>query len=882
MKVKPVSRLYLTFEVDLDSMSVILIKDGKQGRTYEASQYFQYFVEYGVRKVDVEQLKEHFSISYFQNMLVKGKAPESFEFCVKFVGKDYKILECKMKVVENTSSNIIQINLEDISHKRLEQLAYIKEHSLELEYQPAAKPFDIKFEELSKKQRSSVNKIRGAVVAMLVVLTVFYAGYIYNIYSDEKEKTESDMLETCRIASQTVEQQLDYSAKDVTALEDVIINFGDTVTEKEALDYLQKSKAKYGYTAAALIDENLNLVASDKSLYHSLNVKELIQNSEEQKFVLLSGQGESTSRYLNYCIYSDKLRLSGKKYIGIMALYDLPTICNVLSMRGHYYDEEIVMSDLEGNILWDNKKVISDKIESNILSCLSKPVEGDDLGEKINTIKGNMQVGKSGIYKFTNGGERIYAAYTPLRVDGLYLFSWSSEKFLNAKNVHFIFQSLFLWILILLLPTLITIYVMKHTKKARINLEELAYRDNVTQGMNANYFDEMATNAIKAMECTYCLVLTNIVNFNIYNKKYGYMKGDEVIRRLFLGICKYIDEDELVCRTYADHMMILLKYVTEARTEDRLAEISKCLIGTNIKVEFGVCIIRDATMDLEVAKERANMALMSEKKRFSEYAAWAFYGLELVEKISFEKELENTMYKAFRGGEFKIYIEPRYNLENRALCGGDAYVVWKHPDKGILKPGLFMDIFERRGLVLCLDTYIFEEICKRIKMNLDQGRSVMPVCIKLHKSNFNYTNSIDKFKRIKNRYDIPGKFIEFEITEQIFYEKISNIEELVDCIHSMGCTCIMGNFGGGYLAVNMLQGMKVDGIKLDKSCMRQPMPEKMVCAMVEIGKAMGVKTIAAGILEETQVRYLKKCNCDEGTGSVFSKTISLGDYINIF
>lgn len=884
MKVKPVSRLYLTYEVDLDSMSVILIKDGKQGRTYEASQYFQYFVEYGVRKVDVEQLKEHFSISYFQNMLVKGKAPETFEFCVKFVGKDYKILECKMRVVDNTSGNIIQINLEDISHKRLEQLNYIKEHAIELEYQPAAKPFDIKFEELSRKQKGSANRIRWVMFVMMACLTLFYAVYIYNIYSNDREKIENDMLENCKIASQSIEQQLNSSSKDVAAVGDVITNFGADTTEQEALDYLQKSKARYGYVAAGLIDENLNLTLPDKSLYNNLNlnVKDIVNKSEDQKFVLLSGKGDKTNQYLNYTVYSNKLKLNGKNYAGIMALYNLQTMCSGLSGRGQFLDDDLMLSDINGQILWCNNRATANELNTDVINCLAGQNESDLLTEKANAIKGNMQVGKSGVYHIASKGENTFAAYTPLRINGLYLFSWTTHDLFDVDNIHFVLQSLFLWILILLLPTLLMIYIMRHTKKARSNLEELAYRDNVTQGMNANYFEQMAGNAIKAAECTYCLVLTNMVNFNIYNKKYGYIKGDEIIRRMFLGICKYIDEDELVCRTYADHMMILLKYVSDARIEERLVEISKCLIGTNIKMECGICIIRDATMDLEVAKERANLALMSDKKRFSEYAAWSFYGLELVEKISFEKELENTMYKAFRGGEFKIYIEPRYNLEHRALCGGDAYVIWNHPDKGILKPELFMDIFERRGLVLCLDTYIFEEICKKMKKNLDQGRGVMPICMKLHKSNFNYTNSIDKFKRIKNRYDIPGKYIEFEITEQIFYEKKRDIEELVDSIHAMGCTCIMGNFGGGYLALNMLHGMKVDGIKLDKSCMGQPMPEKMVCAIVEIGKAMGVRTVAAGIKEETQVRYLRKCSCDEGTGKIFSKTITLGEYINIF
>jgi diguanylate cyclase (GGDEF)-like protein len=556
------------------------------------------------------------------------------------------------------------------------------------------------------------------------------------------------------------------------------------------------------------------------------------------------------------------------KYLGIVALYDLSKICNIITLRGHCYDEKIAIVDLNGKILLDNIK---------------NHTTDETLFERnINDIRENMVSGKSGTYQFIWQGEKMFTAYVPLQVEGLYLFSFSTQDFIDARDGRFITLSILLWFLILLLPCLMMIYVTKNSRKMRKDLEELAYRDHITKGMNVNYFNEVASSAIKAMESPYALVLTNIINFNIYNEKFGYMKGDKVIRQLFLGICKYIEEDEFICRTYADHMMILLKYQTEQRLEERLVEVSKCIMGTSFKLEFGICVIRDATMELEVAKERSILALNSGKKRISEYAAWAFYGLELVEKISFEKELENTMYKAFRRGEFKIYIEPRYELEKRAVCSGDAYVVWKHPDKGILEPDLFMDIFERRDLVICLDTYIFEEICKKIRIHMDEGGDVMPVCLKLHKSNVNITNSIDKFKRIKNRYEIPGKYLEFEITEEIFYEKMDTIGGLIDSIHSMECTCTMGNFGGGYLALNVLQKINIDGIKLDKSWMKLPMPQKMVDAMVEIGKAMGVKTVATGITKEAQVRYLQKCYCDEGTGNVFSKTMTLEEYINIF
>ena len=70
--------------------------------------------------------------------------------------------------------------------------------------------------------------------------------------------------------------------------------------------------------------------------------------------------------------------------------------------------------------------------------------------------------------------------------------------------------------------------------------------------------------------------------------------------------------------------------------------------------------------------------------------------------------------KAFENNEFKVYIQPRYNIYTKEVIGGEALVRWFHRKKGMLSSGLCIQVLEKLGLIEKLDLFIFEEVCKSL------------------------------------------------------------------------------------------------------------------------------------------------------------------------
>ncbi|MFV0516364.1 MAG: EAL domain-containing protein [Aminipila sp.] len=883
MSFKSIDSFNLNFEVDLVSMTAVLVKDGKQGRAYDAGQYFQYFVEYGVRKADVVQLKEHFSIDYFQNLLVTGKESELFEFCVKFVGEDYKILQCKMKPVESQNNSIIKIVLEDISHKRVQQLNFIKKHFAQDQYKSDAKFFDIKFEEADADDLSKEKWHKYFIHFIAVVCLVLSFVFFKDVYLNNLNKTAEENLSSCQNTSQYMEQQLNFNFANLEGFRTFLLNNRTQWNDIALFEAIDELRGYHGYETIVFVDENGKFISTCKDTKQS-DIEYLISligtKLEDKKSVITEIIGYET--FINCAIPIDGVKINGKEYSTMMVIYIFDNFCNDLQKKLVDKKQDSIFINDGGDILWSSRSQNSLIInQRNIFDYFNKSnikVEDDEWEDNLSK---NLKSNTPGTFAYLENGQRRFVTYCPLSTENLYLLSVSRPEHFGFEAIKMLLLVISMWFMLMLIPILIITSQTRAAKKERQHLEELAYIDDVTGGKNVNCFKVQACPIIREMEWHYALVVTNLQNFSIYNKKYGNVRGDEIIRQIFLEISKYIDEEEVVCRAYAEHMMILMKYEGEKQLNERLVAIGKSIIETNFKMEFGVCVIRDSTMDLEVAIERANIALGNNKNKKISNVIISYYDVNLLERILFEKELENTMYNAFRKGELEIFVEPRYDINTRALCNGDAYAVWNHPEKGVLEPKQYESVFERRGLIIWLDSFIFEKICITIREHLDNGRSCLPITIKLHRNHFNISDFLNKFIKIKDKYDIPGQCLCFEISEETMCEKLGQIEKIIDSIHKMKSVCILGEYKGTFLPVEILSRLDIDAIKFAPGLIEGDLSQNVVKALINLGKAMELRVVATGVENQAEILRLSSYGCNEAKGDVFAKNISLQEYINI-
>ncbi|WP_219693409.1 EAL domain-containing protein, partial [Clostridioides difficile] len=82
---------------------------------------------------------------------------------------------------------------------------------------------------------------------------------------------------------------------------------------------------------------------------------------------------------------------------------------------------------------------------------------------------------------------------------------------------------------------------------------------------------------------------------------------------------------------------------------------------------------------------------------------------------------------------------------------------------------------------------------------------------------FSSNNFIKTYDKIAKKYDIPSHLIEIEITETIVFEDVKVFSEIINEIHKNDFKCSIDDFGSGYSSINMLKGIYVDTLKLDRA-----------------------------------------------------------------
>ncbi len=265
--------------------------------------------------------------------------------------------------------------------------------------------------------------------------------------------------------------------------------------------------------------------------------------------------------------------------------------------------------------------------------------------------------------------------------------------------------------------------------------------------------------------------------------------------------------------------------------------------------------------------------------------SFAFYDKEMHKKILKEKEIENSMVDALNNGEFIVYFQPKYSLSDYQIIGAEALVRWDNPQKGLIPPIEFIPVFERNGFIVNIDFYVFEEVCKKIREWMDEGQKVVPISVNLSRMHFVNSNFIEEFKLIVDKYKIPTRLIELELTETAVLDNIEGLLDTMNNLKEKGFVISMDDFGTGYSSLNLLKELPVDILKLDRAFFTEKDEsnnEKIVISnVIKMAKELKMKVISEGVETISQVEFLKQIGCDMVQGYLFSKPMPVKEFEKI-
>jgi diguanylate cyclase (GGDEF)-like protein len=239
--------------------------------------------------------------------------------------------------------------------------------------------------------------------------------------------------------------------------------------------------------------------------------------------------------------------------------------------------------------------------------------------------------------------------------------------------------------------------------------------------------------------------------------------------------------------------------------------------------------------------------------------------------------LMGELREAITAGEVDIEVEPVVDLARGRIVSTEALVRWHHPERGTLRPGLFLPLAERNGLIVPLTTLVLDRALAACAAWREAGLDI-GISVNLSARSLLDTVLPETVADALARWDVPSDRLTFEITETIVLSDADRALELLGDLRRLGVRLSLDDFGTGYSSLTHLSELPIQQLKIDRSFVSQvhdsPRDRAIVSAVADLASHLGIEVVAEGIEKPETASLLHDLGCGLGQGHHFAQSMS--------
>lgn len=380
-------------------------------------------------------------------------------------------------------------------------------------------------------------------------------------------------------------------------------------------------------------------------------------------------------------------------------------------------------------------------------------------------------------------------------------------------------------------------------------------------------------------------VYFNIKHFSSINDRFGRDCATNIMKLFIHGILEKILYEECICRVGGDNFVVLFK-------KDNLNIIKNYLSGmpitfndgetVTVTTTAGYYMIPEATESATDVMDRISTAYQLAKSVYKR--PFLFYDDEIMQHQTHVKEIEMMFPSAIENEEFKVFYQPKTQLNNYQLAGAEALCRWFRNGK-VISPGEFIPVLEGSKAICTLDFYMLDHVCRDIRRWLDEGREAVKVSVNLSRLHLGDEDLLESILRIIDKYKVPHHFIEIELTETTTDVDYKELKKVVYGLREQDISTSVDDFGVGYSSLNLIREMPWNVLKIDKSFLptqeeenNDPSKVKMLRHIITMSQDLGLECIVEGVETAEQVKLLKDCKCYLAQGFYFDRPLPVKEF----
>ncbi len=374
--------------------------------------------------------------------------------------------------------------------------------------------------------------------------------------------------------------------------------------------------------------------------------------------------------------------------------------------------------------------------------------------------------------------------------------------------------------------------------------------------------------------------------FKDVNDDLGHGVGDQLLQSVSDRLSLTMRESDSIGRLGGDEFVVLVDGSTmdvgPELVAERLLEVLRSpfelsgvaggplILTASIGIATGVRtsateLLRDADIALYQAKAAGKNCYVA-------------FQPEMHTAVQDRHLLEMDLREALASDQYRLVYQPIFNLAGGQTTGVEALLRWVHPDRGTVQPAAFIPLLEESGMIIEVGRWVLDQACLQGARWHAMGYE-LDVSVNVSTRQLETERLVDDVRAALQSSGFAASSLTLEVTETAIMRNVAEVVPRLAALKATGVHIAIDDFGTGYSSLAYLQQLPVDTLKIDRSFISSMADSAesgaLIRTLVQLGKTLGLQTLAEGIEETEQYSQLEREHCDSGQGFLYARPLEV-------